>query len=80
MPSESVLTRLSDWVLVSVIVIFLCVYLVSLYVTLMMGQTSSTPLGLTLEHWTEIKTKTHNLSVDVRKILENFLLYGMASF
>jgi hypothetical protein len=79
-PSESVLTRLSDWVLVSVIVIFLCVYLVSLYVTLMMGQTSSTPLGLTLEHWTEIKTKTHNLSVDVRKILENFLLYGMASF
>ena len=73
MPSESVLTRLSDWVLVSVIVIFLCVYLVSLYVTLMMGQTSSTPLGLTLEHWTEIKTKTHNLSVDVRKILENFL-------
>jgi hypothetical protein len=38
-----------------------------------MGQTSSTPLGLTLEHWTEIKTKTHNLSVDVRKILENFL-------
>jgi hypothetical protein len=31
-----------------------------------MGQISSTPLGLTLEHWTEIKSKTHNLSVDVR--------------
>ena len=40
---------------------------VSLYVTLTMGQTISTPLGLTLEHWTEIKTRAHNLSVDVRK-------------
>ena len=40
---------------------------VSLYVTQMMGQTISTPLGLTLKHWTEIKTRTHNLSVDVRK-------------
>jgi hypothetical protein len=39
---------------------------VSLYVILTMGQISSTPLGLTLEHWTEIKSKTHNLSVDVR--------------
>ena len=28
---------------------------------------SSTLLGLTLEHWTEIKTRAHNLSVDVRK-------------
>jgi hypothetical protein len=33
----------------------------------MMGQTISTPLGLTLEHWAEIKTRAHNLSVDVRK-------------
>ena len=32
-----------------------------------MGQTISTPLELTLEHWNEIKTRTHNLSVDVRK-------------
>ena len=62
------LTWLSDWVLVSVIVIFLCVYIVvSLYVTLTMGQTISTLLGLPLEHWTEIKTRAHNLSVDVRK-------------
>ena len=53
---------------------------VSLYVTLKKGHASSTLLGLTLEHWTEIKTRAHNLSVDVRKILENFLLYGMASF
>ena len=68
MPSESVLTWPSDWVLVSVIVIF-CVYIlfVSLYVTLMIGQTISTPLGLTLKHWTEIKTRAHNLFVDVRK-------------
>ena len=49
MPSEGVLTRPSDWVLVSVIII-LCVYIlfVSLYVTLMMGQTINTPLGLKL--------------------------------
>ena len=40
---------------------------VSLYVTLMIGQTISTPLGLTLKHWTENKTRIHNLSVDVRK-------------
>jgi hypothetical protein len=32
-----------------------------------MGQTISTPLGLTLEPCTEIKTVAHNLSVDVRK-------------
>ena len=40
---------------------------VSLYVTLTMGQTISTPLGVTLEHWTELKTRAHNLSMDVRK-------------
>ena len=40
---------------------------VSLYVTLKKGHASSTLLGLTLEHWTEIKTRAHNLSVDVRK-------------
>ena len=68
MPSESVLTWPSDWVLVSVIVIF-CVYIlfVSLYAILKKGHASSTLLGLTLEHWTEIKTRAHNLSVDVRK-------------
>lgn len=39
---------------------------VSLYVTLTMGQTISTPLGLTLEHWTEIKTRAHNLWMSER--------------
>ena len=43
-----------------------CVYIFfSLYVTLMMGPTISMPLGLTLDHSTEIKTNTHILSVDV---------------
>ena len=54
-------------VLVLVFVVFLCVLFVSLYMTQTMGQTISTPLGLTLDHWTEIKTRAHNLSVDVKK-------------
>ena len=64
MSSESVLTQQSVWVLVLVILMYcVCILFVSLYVTLMI----STPLGLTLEHWAEIKTRAHNLSVDVRK-------------
>ena len=56
-----------SWFQFSVFVIFLCVLFVSLYMTQTMGQTISTPLGLTLDHWTEIKTRAHNLSVDVKK-------------
>ncbi|XP_066871792.1 uncharacterized protein [Kogia breviceps] len=32
-----------------------------------MGQTMTTPLSLTLSHWTEVKSRAHNLSVEVRK-------------
>ena len=32
-----------------------------------MGQTVSTPLGQTLDHWTEVKKRAHNLSVEVKK-------------
>ncbi|ERE83902.1 neutral cholesterol ester hydrolase 1-like protein [Cricetulus griseus] len=32
-----------------------------------MGQTVTTPLTLTLDHWTDVKTRAHNLSVEVRK-------------
>ena len=32
-----------------------------------MGQTVTTPLTLTLNHWTDVKTRAHNLSLEVRK-------------
>lgn len=32
-----------------------------------MGQTVTTPLSLTLDHWTEVKSRAHNLSVQVKK-------------
>ena len=64
-PSECVLSRPSYWGLVLVIVIFFVYIFFSLYVTLMMGPTINMPLGLTLDHSTEIKTNTHILSVDV---------------
>jgi hypothetical protein len=32
-----------------------------------MGHGPSTPLSFTLEHWREVKTGAHNLSVDVKK-------------
>lgn len=36
-------------------------------VELDMGQKVTTPLTLTLDHWTEVRTRAHNLSVDVKK-------------
>ena len=49
-----------------------CVYVFfSLYVTLMMGPTIIMPLGLTLDHSTEIKTNTLSLwmsEIDFREL------------
>ena len=52
--------------LVSISVSVLSVVFI-VYVSLTMGQTVSTPLTLTLDHWTEIRTRAHNLSVEVKK-------------
>ena len=50
--------------LVSVLCVFvLCVLVYSVN----MGQTVTTPLSLTLDHWTEVKSRAHNLSVQVKK-------------
>ena len=46
--------------------VFLCVLFV-FCVTLTMGQTISTPLGQTLDNWTEIRNRAHYLSVEVKK-------------
>lgn len=32
-----------------------------------MEQSLSTPLSLTLDHWTEVRTRAHNLSVEIKK-------------
>lgn len=32
-----------------------------------MGQAVSTPLGRTLDHWTEVRKRAHNLSVEIKK-------------
>lgn len=32
-----------------------------------MGQSVSTPLSQTLDHWSKVKTRAQNLSVEVRK-------------
>jgi hypothetical protein len=32
-----------------------------------MGQTVTTPLSLTLNHWTEVRSRAHNLSVEIKK-------------
>lgn len=32
-----------------------------------MGQTVTTPLSLTLDHWTEVRTRAHNLSIEIKK-------------
>jgi hypothetical protein len=36
-------------------------------IILEMGQSVSTPLSLTLEHWKEVRVRAHNQSVEVRK-------------
>jgi hypothetical protein len=32
-----------------------------------MGQTVTIPLSLTLDHWTEVRSRAHNLSVEIKK-------------
>jgi hypothetical protein len=32
-----------------------------------MGQTETTPLNLTLDHWTEVRSRAHNLLVEIKK-------------
>jgi hypothetical protein len=32
-----------------------------------MGQTVTSPLSLTLDYWTEVRSRAHNLSVEIKK-------------
>ena len=47
-----------------VVILFLCVYEP---LDRAMGQTLTTPLSLTLTHFSDVRTRAHNLSVEVRK-------------
>ena len=46
--------------------VFVSVFIVCV-TELDMGQTVTTPLTLTQNHWTDVKTRAHNLSVEVKK-------------
>ena len=44
-----------------------------------MGQTVMTPLSLTLNHWSVVKSRAHNLSIEVKKrTVAEFLLFAVA--
>lgn len=50
--------------------LFLCIFIVCVFVSVFldgqtMGQSATTPLSLTLDHWIEVRTRAHNLSVEV---------------
>jgi hypothetical protein len=59
-------TRSRRLVLFLSFVVFVIVFVVCV-TELNMGQTVTTPLTLTQNHWTDIKTRAHNLSVEVKK-------------
>lgn len=50
-----------------ILVSLLCLLFVCLVLLVTVGQTVTTPLSLTLDHWTEVREKAHNLSVETKK-------------
>lgn len=59
-------SRRRFWFLFVLFLISLCV-VVPLFEIFEMGQDNSTPLSLTLDHWKDVRTRAHNLSVEIRK-------------
>lgn len=51
----------------NVLVIFVSVFVLSMYLFFIMGQTVTTPLSLTQDHWTDVRARGRNLSVIVKK-------------
>lgn len=54
-------------ILVSLVVLLVFCVGCLLYFVDEMGQTVTTPLSLTLDHWTEVKTRARNHSVEVKR-------------
>ena len=50
-----------------ILVSFFSVTILFLYVFFVMGQTVSTPLSLTKDHWMDVRARGQNLSVMVKK-------------
>jgi hypothetical protein len=71
--SELVLSSIRRRAFVSVCLFFVsvfrylsvCVCFVSVFHDI--EQTVMTPLSLTLDHWTEVRSRAHNLSVEIKK-------------
>jgi hypothetical protein len=63
----------------SISVPVVCLVFVICIIDLEMGQPVTTPLTLTFDHWTDVKTRAHNLSVEVKKkTLADVLFFGVA--
>lgn len=60
-----------------------CLLYFVLLVTLTIRQSVTTPLTLTLDHWTKVRTRAHNLSVEInsweRGVVWNLLLSRLNS-
>jgi hypothetical protein len=54
-------------VCLDVLVSLVFVFVLSLFLVSVMGQTVSTPLSLTEDHWTDVRARGQNLSVIVKK-------------
>ena len=67
-------------VCLDVLVFIVCVlFLYLLFFVFVMGQTVTTPLSLTKDHWMEIRARGRNLSVEIKKkTVADLLCLGMA--
>lgn len=65
---QSRAARLSVVCLTVGVVCFLCVLI---FLRTNMGQSLTTPLSLTLDHWKDVHDRAHNQSVEVKKKKEN---------
>lgn len=64
---------------ISLCVVFVCLITGVLLLEKKMGQSLTTPLSLTLQHWKDVQDIAHNQSVEVRKKeMDNLLLVRVA--
>jgi hypothetical protein len=49
-----------------------------LYLDETIRQMTSTSLTITLDHWTDVKARAHNLSIEVKKGKQQTVYFGVA--
>jgi hypothetical protein len=54
-------------VCLGILVSLVSVFVLSLFLVFVMGQTVSTPLSLSEDHWTDVRARGQNLSIIVKK-------------